>query len=382
MSIREEIQDIVWARLTGELQPEEEKKFQLWLAENSEHRKEYEVLGSIRCAIRWGGERERIAREEGWQKVVKKYQKRRNIRLFSMAAIAASVVLAVGMFLLFKTSEEVVPMASNESIWEKAEVTLILSSGDSIHVKETGVSDIQEEGSIIHTDSEGVHYLKGKENGENKFAYNELIVPKCGEYQLSLSDGSQVKLNASSKLRYPVNFAEDCREVYLEGEACFEVAKDSLRPFVVRTAHSSVQVLGTLFNVSSYEQEENTIITLVNGKVQVGVNESLSVLRPNEQLVLNHESLEIDVKSVVAEDYVAWTRGLFRFDRMPLRQLVPKLERWYDISCEFKDSIVGDICVTGGFWKYDDIRLILKVIGEIANVDFKMVNRNVIINKK
>jgi ferric-dicitrate binding protein FerR (iron transport regulator) len=168
----------------------------------------------------------------------------------------------------------------------------------------------------------------------------------------------------------------------LEGEACFEVSKDSDRPFVVHTAYTSVQVLGTLFNVSSYEKDENTVVTLVNGKVRVSADSVLKVLQPNEQLVLNHETNDMEVKKVVADNYVAWTRGLFRFEGIPLRLLMMKLARWYDITYEFKDEGLEKISFTGGVWKYDDIHLILEMIEEIARVELKMIDNKVIIDKK
>ena len=382
MGLQEEIQDIILARLIRELQPEEEKKFQLWLNENPKHRKEYEELSSIRRVVRWGERRELVNREEGWKQLVKKYQRRRNIRLFSMVAVAASIVLAIGMFYLFESSKEIVSIANNEPVREKTEVTLILSSGDSVNIKKSDVLDIHEQHLMIHTDSSGLCYLEDGVKETKELVYNELLVPKCGEYELTLSDGSHVFLNADSKLRYPVNFIGDCREVYLEGEACFDVSKDTLRPFVVHTAYSSVRVLGTCFNISSYAKEDKTIVTLVNGKVQVNVDGTLRLLHPNEQLLLNHETFDIKVKSVVAEDYIAWMRGLFRFNEMPLWQLMMKLERWYNVSYEFKDETLKNICFTGGFWKYDDVRLILKIIGELANVKMTMVDRKVIINKK
>lgn len=380
--MQEKIQDIILACLMGERDPKEENKFQLWLNENPQHRKKYEEFCSIWYAIRWGDKRKFIDREKAWYQLVKIHQKRRRIRLFAVVSIAASVILIIGMFCLFQLSTEVIPMAESETIWEKAEVTLILSSGDSIRVKQTGTSEIQESGSIIHTDSVGLHYQKNEVRKTNELIYNELIVPKSGEFRLRLADGSQVILNADSKLRYPVDFAENCRKVYLEGEACFEITKDSLRPFIVHTTHAEVYVLGTLFNLSSYDKENHTAVTLIDGKVQVCANEHKIQLKPDEQLVLDHETNDVEIRRVIAVNYIAWTKGLFRFDAIPLGQLMMKLERWYDVSYEFRDETLKNIHLTGGFWKYDDIHLIIKILEKITNVTFTIEDDKVIIDKK
>ena len=189
-------------------------------------------------------------------------------------------------------------------------------------------------------------------------------------------------MNSESRLRYPVEFSGEQREVYLEGEACFEVAKDTARPFVVHTANASVCVLGTLFNISAYDEEDNTEVTLVNGKVRVNVGDVEKLLAPDEQLVLNNETADVEIRDVESLDYIAWTCGLFRFDAMPLRQLMMKLERWYDISYEFKDEALENIRFTGGFRKYDDIHLIVDMIKEITDVAFKIEGNKVIIDKK
>lgn len=144
-----------------------------------------------------------------------------------------------------------------------------------------------------------------------------------------------------------MNFSGDLREVFLCGEACFEVAKNPDKPFVVRTDRADVQVLGTLFNVSAYSDEENTEVTLVNGRVQVGREEEPTVLLPGQQFLLNNRTLEKAIREVDTNVYIAWTNGLFRFDAMPLEQLMLKLSRWIPITYTFKDEAIKKIRFTG-----------------------------------
>ena len=179
------------------------------------------------------------------------------------------------------------------------------------------MSMIEEKGAIICSDSAYLEYRnEGLEKSQEEQVYNELIVPKGGEYRLRLVDGSLVVINSGSRLRFPVSFNGKSREVFLSGGACFEVAKDSLKPFIVHANEADVRVLGTLFDVSAYEDEERVEVTLVNGAVKIAVDGSNARLVPNEQFVFNRRTGETLVREVDAESYIAWTNGIFRFDAL------------------------------------------------------------------
>lgn len=382
MELPDNIQEIILAHLVGGITPEQEMKLRAWLDVNVQNRKEYEKFCSMWYAARWGGKRERVNRATSWERISQDCQKRKRLRVLTGIAVAASVVLIIGILGKYYPEDKVLQIVNKESIWDKAEVTLILSSGDSLKVKEMGEMEIQESGIVIRTDSAKIEYLKNEMEELKEVAYNELIVPKSGEFRLRLADGSLIIMNSESRLRYPVEFSRDQREVYLEGEACFEIAKDTMKSFVVHTIHADVQVLGTLFNISAYEGEESTEVTLVNGKVQVNTGGKNKRLEPGEQLILGNETANIEIRKVEALNYIAWTHGLFRFDAMPLKQLMMRLERWYDISCEFKDKALENIRFTGGFHRNDDIHFIINMIEEITNVTFKIEGNKVIIDKK
>mgnify|MGYP004534593255 CR=1 FL=1 len=382
MRLPEYIHEIVLARLAEEIKPEQDVLLQQWLKESEQNRREYREFCALWYSARWGSRRNNVDRNTGWERITRDYRKRKIRRLLIPVAVAASVVLTIGIFWIYQPGEKRMHVVKNKSVWNKAEVTLVLSSGDSLRVKGMRETKIQEGGTVIHSDSSGLEYLKDETANLKEVAYNKLIVPRCGEFRLRLADGSLVIMNSESRLRYPVEFSGEQREVYLEGEACFEVAKDTARPFVVHTANASVCVLGTLFNISAYDEEDNTEVTLVNGKVRVNVGDVEKLLAPDEQLVLNNETADVEIRDVESLDYIAWTCGLFRFDAMPLRQLMMKLERWYDISYEFKDEALENIRFTGGFRKYDDIHLIVDMIKEITDVAFKIEGNKVIIDKK
>ncbi|WP_018338910.1 FecR family protein [Butyricimonas synergistica] len=378
MKLPEEIHELILAKLAGEIDSEEEARLHAWLEENERNQGAYQEFCSLWYAGKWGALRDSVNRDSGWEKVLRRRRyKYRN--MWSRVAVAAVVVFVIGFVGWNWSKDEKVQVTEHISVWKNADIKLILSSGEEVNLKMVGKGEINDEGMVIRSDSAYLDYT-----GQTGIVmgYNELIVPKCGEYRLRLPDGSSVVLNAESKLRFPLNFTGEKREVFLDGEACFEIVKDSLRPFVVHTAKTDVRVLGTLFNVSAYPEEVRMEITLVNGAVQVNAADYQERLKPNQQFVLDNSTLQARVREVDARTYIAWTDGLFRFDAMPLEQLMSRLSRWFDVSYEFKDETLKKIRFTGGFRKYDDINDIMKMIGEITNVSFKMVDNKVVIDKK
>ena len=383
MQLPEEIHELIVAELTKELDREGREKLVVWFKKEESNREVYKELCTLWYSGKWGLSRMGIKKWEAWEQVVKKRRVRRKTRVMVLgASVAASIVLIVGMFGLFHLKDERLPVALL-SEWKPRDVTLILSNGELRSLKTLASDTIEEKGVVIRSDSAYLEYRNTmEEQVAEGIVYNELIVPKGGEYRLRLADGSLVIVNSESKLRYPVSFNGDNREVFLSGEACFEVTRDSLKPFVVRAEQAAVQVLGTLFNVSAYADEDNMEVTLVKGCVQVVMGEERELLRPNEQWLLDYQTRQQIIRDVDARSYIAWTSGLFRFDAMPLEQLMLKLSRWFDIRYEFGDDSLKEVRYSGGFRKYDNVSDILGMIGEITNVSFTIVNGVIRIDKK
>ena len=381
MATREDIHEIVFLKLTQGLNEEQEMLLQSWLAECTSNRNYYQEICSLWYAGKWAAGREHVQKSKGWNRVVVVKQQIRRKRLIKVwsASVAASCLLIFGMLFWLRSVENREEI-SLSAISRQSNVMLILASGKQMDVNDIVSRQIQEEGITILADSALLAYKENKESPASKeIVYNELIIPKCGEYRLHLADGSVVVLNSESRLRYPVNFNGDSREVFLSGEACFEVAKNPEKPFIVHTEHASVRVLGTLFNVSAYPNDGTTEITLVNGAVQV-TREVKDTLLPGQQFLLNNITLESHIRNVDTDIYVAWTNGLFRFDAMPLEQLMLKLSRWIPITYKFKDESLKKIRFTGGFKKYDDVDHMLKMLGEIINISFKREGQEIIID--
>lgn len=166
---------------------------------------------------------------------------------------------------------------------------------------------------------------------------NTLTTPAGGQFEVILSDGSHIWLNAMSSLIYHETFSGTNRTVALKGEGYFEIAKDKLHPFVVNTAKEAVQVLGTHFNISAYEDEKTQRTTLLEGSVRVSsrlMNGQQITIKPGQQAEGNNEQLA--VKEVDADEAVGWKNGLFILNHTELHDLMRQLSRWYDIDVVYK----------------------------------------------
>ncbi|HJU45510.1 MAG TPA: FecR domain-containing protein [Chitinophagaceae bacterium] len=224
--------------------------------------------------------------------------------------------------------------------------TLTLADGRTIVLDSTQNGTIATQGgsSIIKLSNGQIRYdLKGLSQGS--VSWNTLSTPRGGTYQITLPDGSKVWLNAESSITYPVAFTGNERRVELvDGEAYFEVAKDSKRPFIVSVDDNmEVEVLGTHFNVNAYEDEEVIKTTLVEGKVKVNKsnksNESL-LLIPGQQAKVNIENETITViNDVDTEEAIAWKEGLFYFEDDDIKTVMRQLARWYDVEVEYEGKV-------------------------------------------
>lgn len=161
-----------------------------------------------------------------------------------------------------------------------------------------------------------------------------LSTPRGKDYHLTLTDGTQVWLNAESTLQFPERFASDRREVHLQGEAYFEVTKDANRPFIVHSDCINTQVLGTAFNMRVYSSRD-AAVTLVEGRVKVDAEGQTQQLMPGQQATLRKSQLQ--VKQVDTYPYVQWKEGFLYYDNATLFTIMQDLARWYNVNVSFDD---------------------------------------------
>lgn len=260
-------------------------------------------------------------------------------------------------------------------------VFLLLEGGKRIELSTLAKDSIHgKDGKLLAIDTSGTLICNAEETANAEVSYQTVIVPRGGEYNLVLSDGTRVRLNADSELRFPSSFTGKERMVYLKGEGYFEVQRDSTAPFRVVANDAIVEVLGTKFNISAYPGNDKSFTTLVSGSVKVGayLGDESVVLKPDEQAILSHG--EVQVKKVNAEDYVSWVNGRFYFEKMPLEEILVQLERWYDLQVFWASEELKVYEFTGAVWRDNTIRQTLDMIEKTTDVRFTVSGRTVMVN--
>jgi len=276
-------------------------------------------------------------------------------RYFMAASIAG--VLAIGAWLYIKnlslsktkTSPVLASNIKNDVAPGGNKAILTLADGSRLTLDSVGNGTIAQQGNMVVKKNVGalaysstsLHEKTGAVVYE-QLAYNTLTTPAAGQFQLSLPDGSKVWLNNASSLRYPVAFTGKTREVELQGEAYFEVAKNSTQPFKVKVGGVTVNVLGTSFNIAAYSNENMIRTTLLTGGVGVsrGLSEAV-VLKPGEQAQAAPAGSLKTVKDIDTDGVVAWKNGLFHFEKADIQTVMRQLARWYDVDVVYEGNITG-----------------------------------------
>ena len=291
---------------------------------------------------------DKVSGWQGYSKKLKETEKKVNRwRVFLRYAAILLIPLSATVYGVLRSGEETVSLADLNAITPGGtRAELVLPSGEVVDlVAKSGVIS-RGENTVINNEGKTLSYKSiGNQAPMDSLRYNEVIVPKGGEYQLVLSDGTLVYLNSMTKIRFPERFSEKCREVEVCGEAIFEVAENKRVPFVVKTDAYEITVLGTKFNVTAYADEQVATTTLVEGAVSISgkcIGEA-KALRPNEQFVLDRVSGSVEIKNVDVNYYTAWKDGMFRFRDVRLEEIMHVVERWYDMTVVYEDESVRDL---------------------------------------
>lgn len=236
-----------------------------------------------------------------------------------------------------------------------------------------------------NVDSDGEELLYKQGSKEKKNAYNELTIPRGGQFFIKLSDGTKVWLNSESKIRYQVSFIDGLpRQIELVyGEAYFDVSPSVQHKgssFTVYHKQQQVQVLGTAFNVKAYKDEHEIRTTLVEGKVALNFGVQRAYLRPNEQSIYSTVDHTFVVNEVDVYNSVAWKNGIFSFEGMSLKEIMKVLSRWYDVEIVFKDSSVENQEFIGVLGKDQNLETILQSIKSYGIIkNYELTNKKVVL---
>lgn len=203
-------------------------------------------------------------------------------------------------------------------------------------------------------------------------------------YQFTLPDGTKVWLNADSKISFPSQFTGKERKILLSGEGYFEVAKDKAHPFIVESGNQEVEVLGTHFNISAYQDERAIKTTLLEGSIKIRIVESGKIvegrlLKPNEQSEMNDK--KIMVTPVAASYAVAWKEGYFMFNSERLETAMNKIARWYNLTIDYDDASLKEETIFGTISKYENVSKVLKMFEKTGVLIFQIEGRSLIVKR-
>lgn len=327
---------------------------------------------------------------------------------FRIPLIAACTLLVVGIsFYLLKRNKPLTETVIAQDVKPGGyKAILILANGTNIDLNEVNEGEIaKDKGINIIKLPEGQLQFKADHtvSAEQKpdtlsglvsaprlvkqgSGLNVVLTPKGGQYHIALPDGTNVWINAGSTLRFPSSF-EDMpeRRVHLTGEAYFEVAQVKTVfgmqkrarkvPFIVQTGKQEITVLGTHFNVNSYDDEPNVKTTLLEGMVKVSSNSEDEVIKPGQQAI--NDGSAIIVKRADTEMAVAWKNGEFMFARENLKSIMRKVKRWYNVEVAYTNPEIGNKPFSGTISKFKNVSEVLNLLEVTGEVKFKIEGRKI-----
>jgi transmembrane sensor len=347
---------LIYKSLRSELSPLEERELNEWISFSQGNRNFFDqeinggVLKGVERSLAMNEDRmnQRMSSLLSKEAPVKKM----SVLRWSMAAAVAGILMIGAWFLIRNKGENadvrqaIVTMQVVKPGGNKAVLTL--ADGNKIVLDSAQNGTIAKQGSsqVVKTASGQVAYTRVGISAP--VGFNVITTPKGGQYQVTLSDGTQVWLNASSSIKFPTSFIEKIREVEITGEAYFEVTRNKLIPFHVRTGNVDVQVIGTSFNVMAYDDEKIWKTTLISGSVKVAIvassdNQPGVILKPGQQAQMVDASLlvgdHIQVVNADIDEAISWKNGITSFKNEDIRSIMRKIARWYDIDISYEGNL-------------------------------------------
>lgn len=323
-----------------------------------------------------------------------KVRKNRNYKLWALSTAATILLcLSIGLIIyrthnsqsLQKDAVHTAKSAVQDFMPGKNKAVLTLSNGHEVILDDTKSGKIANQGDVVIsklTDGQLAYAPTDADQKSSAIAnpLNTLTIPKGGQYQLTLPDGTRVYLNSASSLTYPAKFTGTERKVILSGEAYFEVAKNPKIPFIVNVNNKQqIQVLGTHFNVEAYTDERVVNTTLLEGSVKILYKNKQTLLKPG-QVAINHMGADLDIKQADLDEAMAWKNGLFIFNNENITTVMKKISRWYDVEVVFKGDM-ENVNFLGNYSRTKSLASLLKNIQLMENVNISIEGRRITVTR-
>lgn len=312
---------------------------------------------------------------------------KRRIFVLRFSAAASLAILSGGSYLYLTSQDDAIAQFGNLAmdIPTDGKTQLYLSGEQAIAISsDESEIDYSSTGHIIEIDaSEKV--IQQVEDGD--LVFNTVVVPYGKRSKIKLSDNTSVWLNSGSKLVFPAAFENSKREVYLKGEAYFEVNHDEEHPFHVHTDNMEVQVLGTSFNVSAYDDEEETNTVLVEGAVELNfqgtslLGKASRQMEPGTIARYSNANKTLDQAVVDTRLYTSWRDGYLIFNQQPLSDILKKVSRYYNITIQLEDPNLAQETFSGNLDLQNSALQLLQIVGEIIHARIEQQDDQIIITR-
>lgn len=388
----QDIYTIITHLITGTITSDERQQLDNWLNESTEHKRLFDSFMQRRDLAQIMKIKHRPVK---W-----KSDKWSIFHSSPFVSIAATVLVLVGIFWWKDYTKVIAPELSQEcaqaianaqqSGHSDAEITITAVDANGRTAALGSAKNVADEsalGKLLSMAQE-----KAEDLADEVLQASVQTLPNK-EFWITLSDGTRVHLNNATRLTYPVQFYGDNREVTLDGEAYFFVAKDRRHPFIVHTRHGDIKEYGTEFVVDTHYSSkgegsvgvikgEGVGVILVEGSISVIPNGGKEkMMKPNDLALLDGTSKEPEIQQVDTTPFTAWNTGTFSFDDCPLDELLTVVSLWYGHEVLFKDNTLRNIRFTGGLDKYESLDVILSSLSKSTSTDIKLVNGAIIVGK-
>lgn len=377
------ISELIYKQIIGSITEEEFHELQEWIKSNPKNEDTYRRLIDIHFLEKEYHKYKTIEHTRPLEDMKSRIQRERfpkQIRFWKLtSAVAATLLFAVCSITLWNTfenrSETYTAMENISSQIPdieagKTQAILTLNDGSTISL-----------GADSTVNSQLIARRQSSSQNEAK-KINNLTTPRGSEFMVMLEDSTKVWLNAESQLIYPESFDEKERRVKIKGEAYFQVAKDSTRPFYVESSGITIRVYGTEFNINAYAEEKEVYTTLVSGSIslqQANENHSELILTPGHQAIYNKDNKITSVKSVNTEAITSWHNGRFVFEEQTLEQIMKTLARWYNFEYEFDNENIRSTIFKGSAPRYANLSEVLSILEKSGGLKFRAKNDKIII---
>ena len=384
-----EIAKLVVKKLKSTLSDAEQKEFDSWYCASFENKETFERIKFIHKSGKDISELETLDELSVWEEILKKINSKGTDRkkIILASSIFKYAAIFIGLFGMafwyffnnWQADEDIIPMPNKNAI------TLQLDNGEIRVLSEDGFSVIKDEqgNTIVSKEKSNLSYSDS--SAVDKLVYNTLTVPYAKRFGIKLSDGTRIHLNSGSTIKYPVKFIKGSQqEVFLTGQAFFEVTEDAAHPFVVNSDEMAITVLGTTFNVEAYPEDKEIKTVLVTGAVGISNKQKsdmdVVLLKPGHMASWNKTAYSVDMQPVDTDIYTSWIDGRLVLKRATFIEIIPKLQRHFNVSIKNDYINLNDEVFTASY----DIETIEEVLGSLNAIIpfFFEVNGNEITIRK